>query len=1112
MPPEGYDDSIAAWPPRIIPRSGPAFEALENSQKADLRRIHSNLGHPSPEKLSRMLREQGASEAVVKAARDYQCDSCIESQAKPRLPNPSTIHVARDFNDVVGADGAYWTNKQGRKFHFMHFIDEATMYHLGRPSGRTVGEQIETFEGTWLHWAGPCKLLYLDPAGEYVNDGWHEFLQKEGIKLSVTAGESHWQLGRAEAHGRVVKQMLTSMDIEEPICTPDDFQRCLRQVFAAKNSLSSVGGFTPEQAVMGKSRSIPASLVSDHDAATHSLAESASPEGIEFQNSLRRREMARKAFLTADNNSALRRALLRRTRKDPNWFEKGDWVLYWRQNKGSQKGERGRWHGPGQIITIENSKVVWISHGGYLIRASPQQLRPASMREHLALRRDSGGRIVNEVIRNCKNYIPLEGVPEDEPCDEMPEPSRPQISASLSELHSQPEGENFPSDHQSSISPVPSILDDSENPMIPEGPQNIDFELPVEIPVPDDDDGELLFGDDLPIMGGDSGVWEINFENGPEHECENICLCESPEILEWANMATGARKQRVEIQWKNLNEKERDLFQKAKAKEIGAWVDHGTVKRVSRGTLRDDQIMRCRWILSWKPPMPGCTEKRAKARLVVLGFEDPQLATISADAPTLSKDGKQLVLQQVASRGWKLINFDIATAFLKGEGDGRKLGLHAPPELQKAIGMRPGDQCSLVGGAYGRADAPILWYRTLKQTLESLGFVVCPFDGCVFSLVTHDSQGRPKVRGCLGLHVDDGIGGGDTYFREIIGKLQGIYSFGAYNEGEFEFCGVRYFQWDDGSIEMEQNSYIQKISPVEIPRSRRMEPKAPLSATETQMLRQICGSIQYASVHTRPDLSAKVGELQAAIPHGRIEHLIQANRVLYEAKTKPVSIMIVPIHESEVTFCSFSDASFDSGKGNSSRQGTLVFATDGKLVKNHRTVICPMAWSSRKIPRVVRSTLSAEAVALGAALDQLSWLRIFWEWMKNPGVDWSNPNQVLAEAPQAVVATDCKSVYDLSTKTSTPACSEYRTTLECLLIREHLEENCRLRWINSKAMLADCLTKSMDGEVLRRALQLGRYALFDENKVLQERADKRSRLKWVSEGSPSVQNTDTVDS
>ena len=87
-------------------------------------------------------------------------------------------------------------------------------------------------------------------------------------------------------------------------------------------------------------------------------------------------------------------------------------------------------------------------------------------------------------------------------------------------------------------------------------------------------------------------------------------------------------------------------------------------------------------------------------------------------------------------------------------------------------------------------------------------------------------------------------------------------------------------------------------------------------------------------------------------------------------------------------------------------------------------------------------------------------------------------------------------MYGLSTKTSTPACTEFRTTLECLLIRERLSENCGLRWVNSRAMLADCLTKSMDGEMLSQALQVGQYALFDEHAVLKERADKRSRLKW----------------
>ena len=159
----------------------------------------------------------------------------------------------------------------------------------------------------------------------------------------------------------------------------------------------------------------------------------------------------------------------------------------------------------------------------------------------------------------------------------------------------------------------------------------------------------------------------------------------------------------------------------------------------------------------------------------------------------------------------------------------------------------------------------------------------------------------------------------------------------------------------------------------------------------------------------------------------------------------------------------------------------------------------------KDIARVVRSTLSAEAVALGSTLDRLSWIRIFWKWMKNPGVDWSDPDMVLSKSPQAVVATDCKLVFDISTKTSTPSCTEHRTTLECLLIRERLAENCRLRWLNSRAMLADCLTKSMDGEILRRALDVGKYSLYDENKILQERADKRSRLKWVSQGDTSKQ-------
>lgn len=108
------------------------------------------------------------------------------------------------------------------------------------------------------------------------------------------------------------------------------------------------------------------------------------------------------------------------------------------------------------------------------------------------------------------------------------------------------------------------------------------------------------------------------------------------------------------------------------------------------------------------------------------------------------------------------------------------------------------------------------------------------------------------------------------------------------------------------------------------------------------------------------------------------------------------------------------------------------------------------------------------------------------------------PEGMLAEAPRSSVVTDCKSVYDVSTKTSTPTCEEYRTCLECILIRERLRENCRLRWVNSQAQLADSLTKAMDATLLRQCLAAGKYSLFDEAATLKAKADKRNRLAWVN--------------
>ena len=123
------------------------------------------------------------------------CNLCWSPTSKP-----GSIHCDLDFNDEVGCDGVYWT-----------------LFHLGTPCNRNTKDQIRALENTWLQWAGPCKTLCIDPAGEYVNDKWRDFLQKEGIQLEMTAGGSPWQIGRTERYGAIIKGMLTRMDAEHPI-------------------------------------------------------------------------------------------------------------------------------------------------------------------------------------------------------------------------------------------------------------------------------------------------------------------------------------------------------------------------------------------------------------------------------------------------------------------------------------------------------------------------------------------------------------------------------------------------------------------------------------------------------------------------------------------------------------------------------------------------------------------------------------------------------------------------------------------------------------------------------------------------------------------------------
>ena len=200
------------------------------------------------------------------------------------------------------------------------------------------------------------------------------------------------------------------------------------------------------------------------------------------------------------------------------------------------------------------------------------------------------------------------------------------------------------------------------------------------------------------------------------------------------------------------------------------------------------------------PLSVGNTNRTPKARLVVLGYEDPSLHLIQRDSSTLSKLGRLLLLQYAASCKWNVASFDVKTTFLRGTADEDRLpGLEPPEEMKRIVKLGPNEIVQLQQGAYGRADAPLLWFRELSKGLVELGF-----KPSLFALPNKKGETIPLV----GVHVDDGIYCGTPEMHEKIQKLSKRFPFGSQKHTDFVFTGLHISQQEDFSIHVDQTEYV----------------------------------------------------------------------------------------------------------------------------------------------------------------------------------------------------------------------------------------------------------------------------------------------------------------
>ena len=801
--------------------------------------------------------------------------------------------------------------------------------------------------------------------GEANSQEFGDFLPSHDMKAYPIPSRAHWQLGRAERNGAILKTMLSKYHAEQPIVDQEGLRQALLHLCCAKNTLSKHAGYSPELLVLGKSHRVPGSLLENDPQDASSFLDT---EGSRFRHQMLMREAARIAYVKTDHCSVLRRSLRARSRPFRMTHSIGDWVMSWK----SSRTEEGRWLGPPRVL-------MWLSHLTRLYRVAPEHVRVLSSHEQLLARdlQDLGTTPIQGA-----GVLQYQDQVQETPGDPQPVHRTPRAQVELAPevIPNPPERANADNRPGSIGSDQP----DTEPEIVstrPASPINGDSPMPdaSQIPVPEEDDDSLMvmnmvhdqwqvIGDKLirhhvnpriryfhpsddpkcpiPIdaleetrmtigkthhgktihhedvwkgsvlsRGGLSGVWtgktvfKVDPKRANDHqtleptpiqeereptgvECEimlttaEINRCKKVSLKQQiALIASAAKRQKVEVRMKDLTTNERKEFEQAKEKELNQWISTETIRRILRSQVPEHQILRTRWILTWKPLDEQATQetgkqRKAKARLVVLGYEDPDIDNVQQDSPTLGRDSRMLALQMIASQKWSLRAFDIATAFLRGsKQDGRIFAIEPPEELRQKLGLKSNETCELLKGAYGLVNAPLLWYAELREALLELNFQVSPLDPCLFILPKkpHDRQAHDpcQIHGVLGIHVDDGICGGDETFVKAIDALERKYPFGSKKNQTFVFTGIQVEQAASGDIILNQTEYVKNIPAIQISRERRKEPKTTATKEEIQSLRGLIGSLQYAATNTRPDVSCRLSLLQAKIPNAVVGGLLE---------------------------------------------------------------------------------------------------------------------------------------------------------------------------------------------------------------------------------------------
>ena len=1109
-----------------------AAEGSERDRKREEERIkpqlyllHAATGHCSTKHLVNALKRRNARPEVSRLASEFRCAICEERQkVQPRHlaslePLPPKFHT-------ISADVGHWTHPESKTQHqFLVIIDEGSRFRIAKiltqgpkqqPSGATSAEYLR--EG-WAQIFGNPRTLRLDPAGSFRSQAIKDYCDRHQIFLDLVPGEAHWKVGVCEQAVQGLKMVMDKLCQSEGTLSAEEALATAVRTF---NQRDLIRGYSPAQHVLGQAPDETGRIdVGGTPVPPELLVEN---PGSEFKQAVNRRAEAEKAHAEWNARQRLVRAANSRSRRILD-YQPGELVYFWRQQDSSRhrqgpNSKKGQFMGPARVLatetkrngdgTLQPGSSVWCVRGRQLIKCCVEQLRKASQREELVETLSQEDAVPWTFTRVAEQIggNQFEDVSGDSPRLEewlrAQEPEEEQQPTRRRVLGKRPAPNPVP-DHQ-----------ESEEELIPD-------------PGPTGNYGRSSASSRGARRSGPYGLhvgeakeqwWDKVPEDawycteqaywGDQHAGVQVEIDMPQTEKGWDKalgnfegyMVSAMRRRAVEVHEKHLSDAERREFASAKAVEVRNFVAARAFEILPEALKPSrSQAIGMRWILTWKPKEDGSV--KAKARAVLLGYQDPSYEHRSTTAPVMSRQARQLLLQQAARRGWTVYKGDVSGAFLQGREYPGVLHCIPCDEICDAMRVPRSSIMRLKRACYGLVHAPLEWYRSVAEFLEGLGLERAWSDPCTW---LWRSQGC--LKGIISGHVDDFLFGGpeeDPEWQALLGKIKTRFQWGDWEKDTegFTQCGVRVIKTSEG-YELSQPQFIEALREIPINTGRRRDRRAPTTEREKSQLRALLGSLSWLAQPTSPHISAPVSLLLSEVTQSTVETIVKTNVLTSQVKKRKDHSMLIhkfDPHEA-LSMYAWVDAASSNRPDGGSTQGIFVGIGPASMTQGTVGKITPVAWHSSKVDRVCRSPGAAEAQAAVNGEDTLFFSRYHWSELEYGDINPRDASGAVKRVPGCLI-TDSRNVYDkMNTEVLTVKGAEKRTDLEMLGLKEaQYTTDLSIRWVHSEAQLANSLTKSGGGREIELYYQMRhRWRIVEDEQMRSARKRKQEGMAPLADG------------